>query len=148
MTVSMLRLLAVVTLTLTGCGGSSPEDALRQRVDDASAAVEERDTGYFRDLLSDSFVSARGLNREAAINRIRGLFLAYPRVAVIRGGQEIELQGDSAAQVRIRAGLVGNQGRPLAGFSADLYLFELEFVRESDGEWRLIGADYSSARGP
>ena len=148
MTVTTLRLLALVAVTLSGCGGSPPEDAVRQRLDGAIAAIEARDTSYFRDLLSESFVGARGLNRQDAINRIRGLFLAYPRIAAIRGVQTIELQGERAARVSIRAGLVGDQGRPLAGFSADLYLFELEFAQESDGEWRLIGADYSSARGP
>lgn len=144
----MFRLWVVVAATIAGCGGSPPEEAVRQRLDDAIEAVEARDTGYFRDLLSDSFVGARGIDREQAINRIRGLFLAYPRIKAIRGLEEVQLEGDRAARVSIRAGLVGDQGKPLAGFSADLYLFELEFAQESDGEWRVIGADYSSSLRP
>lgn len=142
----MLRLLALAALTLAGCVSSPPEQAVRQRLDDAIAAVEARDTSYFRDLLSDSFVGARGLGREDAINRIRGLFLAYPRIRAIRGLEEIRIEGERAARVSIQAGLLGDQGGPLAGFSADLYQFELEFAQESDGEWRVIGADYASAR--
>jgi hypothetical protein len=148
MTVSMLRLLAVTTVTLVGCGGSPPEEAVRQRLDDAITAVEARDTGYFRDLLSTSFVGARGIDREQAINRIRSLFLAYPRIKVVRGLQEVQLEGERAARASIQVGLVGDQGRPLAGFSADLYQFDLEFAQEADGEWRVIGADYSSALRP
>lgn len=140
----MLRLLALGALTLAGCGSSPPDEAVQQRIDGAFAAVEARDTGYFRDLLSADFVGARELNRDAAINRVRGLFLAYPRIGVVRGMEEIQLEGDSAARVRIQAGLVGDQNRPLAGLAADLYHFELEFALEPDGEWRVIGAEYSS----
>lgn len=139
-------LLVGVALLITGCSQSPPEEAIQARLDAAVAAVEERDTGYFRDLISAAFLDARGLGRDDAINRLRGLFLRYPRIRVIRGFDEIELRGEGAAQVVVTAGLSGDQGRPLAGFSADLYRFELEFAMEADGEWRIIGADYTSAR--
>jgi hypothetical protein len=139
-------LLMGAALLIAGCSQSPPEEAIQARLDGALAAVEARDTGYFRDLISDAFVDARGLGRDDAINRLRGLFLRYPRIRVIRGFDEIELRGEGAAQVVVTAGLSGDQGRPLAGLSADLYLFELEFTVEADGEWRVIGADYTSVR--
>jgi len=139
-------LLIGAAVLIAGCSQSPPEEAIQARLDSAVAAVEERDTGYFRDLISDAFVDARGLSRDDAINRLRGLFLRYPRIRVISGFEEIQLRGEGAAQVVVTAGLSGDQGKPLVGFSADLYRFELEFALEADDEWRVIGADYASAR--
>ncbi len=141
-------LLVGAALLIVGCSSSPPEEAVQARLDGAVAAVEQRDTGYFRDLISDAFIDARGLRRDDAINRLRGLFLRYPRIRVIRGFQEIQLAGPGAAQAVITAGLTGDQGQQLVGFSADLYRFELEFALEPDGEWRIIGADYASVRQP
>ena len=140
------RLSTVLVLALAGCGQSPPEEAIQARLDGAVAAVEQPDTGYFRDLISEAFVGDRGLGRDDAINRLRGLFLRYPRIRVVRGLQTIELRGDGAAQVTITAGLSGDQGKPLAGFSADLYRFEVEMALEPDGEWRVIGARYGPVR--
>ena len=143
----MLRLLVALAVGLFGCTQPDPEKEIEARLSAAAEAAEQRDTGFFRNLVSAAYADAHGNRRREVINRVRGVFLRYPRIHVASRIETIALQGDRSAEVVVLAGLSGDGGSVLAGLSADLYRFELEMVREDDGEWRLIAADWSSVRG-
>ena len=136
----------VLATLLVACSQSDPETEIRARLDEAVAAAEQRDTGFFRDLISQDYRDSRGGRRDDVINRVRGGFLRYPRIRVASQIQDVELQGTEKAQVVVVAGLTGDQGNLLAGLSADLYRFELDMVRDDDGRWRIIAGDWSSVR--
>ena len=51
---------------------------------------------------------------------------------------ELEVFGDSAAELELQVGMAGSNDNAL-GFSADAYRFEMELVRDGD-EWLLIAA--------
>ena len=65
----------LVAIWLTACAAQDPDEELRSFVEDATVAVEERDTGFFRGVVAESFIDAQGNDREQVINMIRAFFL-------------------------------------------------------------------------
>ncbi|NNC63791.1 MAG: hypothetical protein HKN84_03315 [Gammaproteobacteria bacterium] len=116
---------------------------IEQLIEETETAAESRDTGHFRGLIADSYVDARGNDRERLINLIRGYFLAHQSIDVLSRIESVELSGDDAAEVVLLAGVLAR--RPgeglLEGFDGRLYRLELELV-ENDGDWQIIGADW------
>ncbi len=159
------RLAATLALlTLAACGTTDPTGAIRARLADAQRAAEARNTGFFRDLLASSYRDNRGNDRAAAIQLVRGFFLANQKIEIVSRVDEVELEGADrqggecraaqercladAARAVVHAGLVGQRAgaAALGGLHGDLYRFELELVNES-GEWRIIGAKWQRAIG-
>jgi hypothetical protein len=139
---------ALVLLAVAACGTADPTAAIRDRLAAAEKAAEARDTGFFRDLLADSYRDDRGNDRAATIQLLRGFFLANQKVEIVSRIDEIKLEGVDAARAVVHAGLVGQRtgAAALGGLHGDLYRFELELVNES-GDWRIIGARWQRAIG-
>ncbi len=137
------RASAVIAAFCCGCAADDPATVIEQLIEDTEIAAESRDTGHFRGLIADSYVDARGNDREHLVNLIRGYFLAHPSIDVFTRIESVELSGDDAAEVVLLAGVLAR--RPgeglLEGFDGRLYRLELELV-ENDGDWQIIGADW------
>lgn len=116
---------------------------IEQLIQETEIAAESRDTGHFRGLIADSYVDARGNDREQLINLIRGYFLTHQSIDVLSRTESVDMRGDDAAEIVVLAGVLAR--RPgeglLEGFDGRLYRFELELV-ENDGDWQIIGADW------
>lgn len=127
---------------LAGCSAPSPpEEAVRAWLEAAEAAVEERDRGRLVGMIAGHYVDARGNDRVAVEQRLRLYFLRNRNILIASNIEELEIVGGTAAHVVLTAGLAGTDANPF-GLRADAYRFELELVEE-DGEWLLIGADWS-----
>lgn len=137
------RALAVIAVLTCGCSAEDPATVIEQLIEETETAAESRDTGHFRRLIADSYVDARGYDRERLIDLIRGYFFTHQSIDVLSRIESVELRGDDAAEVVLLAGILGR--RPgagmLAGFDGRLYRLELELV-ESDGDWQVIGASW------
>lgn len=137
------RVLAAFAVCVCGCSAEDPATVIEQLVEDAEIAAESRDTGHFRGLVADSYVDARGNDRERLIDLIRGYFFTHPSIDVFTRIESVELSGEDAADVVVLAGVLGR--RPgeglLEGFDGRLYRLELELV-ENGGDWQVIGADW------
>jgi hypothetical protein len=143
------RLAATLGLiAVTACGTADPTAAIRARLADAERAAEARDTGFFRDLLGAGYRDNHGNDRAAAIQLVRGFFLANQKVEIVSRVDEVTLEGADAARAVVQAGLVGQSSgnATLSGLHGDLYRFELELVNEK-GDWRIIGARWQRAIG-
>jgi hypothetical protein len=141
-----LAVLASATLGagVQGCAARDPDGELRALVEAAESAAEARDTGFFRELLSTSYVDARGQSRDDVVNLIRGFFLVNGTVEVVNRIDEIVLAGDDAATVALQAAVVGRApGGSLLEVDADIHRIDVELVREDDG-WRVIGLVWNS----
>jgi hypothetical protein len=138
------RNLLTVLLMLSGCAADDPEATLRTLIDSAEAAAESRDTGFFRDLIADSFVDDRGIGRDELIDRIRAYFLINQTIDVVTRVTDVEMHGEDAADLVVLAGVLGrgSGGAGLGNFDGEVYRLNLELV-ESDGDWRVIGARWS-----
>jgi len=139
----------VLLVGATGCSESDPERQIRERIAAAVAAAEARDTGFFRDLIAESFVDQRGNDRQSMLNLVRAQFFLNQRIDVISRVQTISLEGDDAARTVLAAGLVGSPGSriQLGETSGDLYRIELEWIKDG-ADWRVIGAEWSGLGGP
>lgn len=147
MTVLRILLAASVGL-LAACGASDPDAEVRALLTSAEQAAEARDTGFFRAVIATAYRDAAGRDRDQVVNLIRGSFVANQKIEVVSRIDSIELEGADAARVVLHAGLVGQRAgaRMLGGLDADLYRFELELVNDG-GEWQIIGARVTPARG-
>ena len=140
----MLRRWPMIYCALAGlaaCDVDDPTGELQQLIDSAEVAAEERQTGHFRQLLSDHYTDTQGNDRDRMIDIIRGYFLMHASLEVITRVESIELSGVDAAEVTLLAGVIGQRagGSLLGGLDGRLYDLELELVQESGG-WQIIGA--------
>jgi hypothetical protein len=134
------RYLGSLVLTLAACSAPDPQTALERLLEEAERAAEARDTGYFRDVVSEDYRDAGGNDKDRLIAMIRGYFLAHQSVEVLLRLQALELRGDDAAEAVLTAGILSRSGGgPIGGFEGRLHRLELELV-EVDGDWQLIGA--------
>lgn len=137
------RLLApALCVAAAGCGSpaSDPETELRALVAAAEAAAEARDTGFFRDLVSEDYADAAGRSRDDLVDRIRGYFFLNTSIEVLTRIERVELHGDDAADLVVQAALVSGRRRgAIPGLDADYRRIELELVRD-DSSWRVIAA--------
>lgn len=143
-------LLALALLTLCGCGRApeTPEDQLRQLIQEAEAAVESRHLSDLTVLIDPAYTDAEGRNFYQLRGMIAGYFFRHPSIFVISRVDRIELTGDAAAKVLLYAGLAGSAQEaagPLSGWRANLLRFELDFRRNAAGDWRLHSADWRPA---
>jgi hypothetical protein len=133
---------ATLAATLAGCTTRDPEGELSGLIDAAESAAEARDTGFFRELLSTSYVDTHGRRREDVIDLIRGFFLVHGTLEVVTRIDEIALDGEDAAAMVLQTAVVGRpQGQSALEIDADFVRLELELVREEDA-WRVIGAEW------
>jgi hypothetical protein len=141
--------LAVSTIAvIAACATSDPETEIRELLAAAEQAAEERDAGFFADLLDDAYRDARGNDRDEALRSVRGYFIANQRIELVSRVDEVLIEGADAARAVVHVGMLGRRaGAALVeGLDADLYRFELELVKGAS-EWRIIGARFERALG-
>ncbi len=135
--------LLLTTIVLAACAPPvGPEEAVRQWIDTAQAAVEERDRGKLIDMISDSYVDARGNRRDDIDKILRVYFLRSQKIVLASKIDQLDLVDDTAASVLLTVGMAGSD-TGLFGFSADAYRFELELAKRVDS-WQLIGARWGA----
>lgn len=134
---------ALLAAALGGCAASDPDAELRELIAAAERAAEQRDHGFFRDLLGEAYRDSRGNDREALLRMLRGYFLTHSSVEIVSRIEALELQGSDAAKVVVQAGVVGRRaGESLVGgLDGELHRLELELVG-GRGEWQVIGASW------
>lgn len=136
----MNRALAFVLLLLVACGGpeSAPEEQVREWLAAAQETAEAKERRALIDMISSSYADSRGNERDDIDNMLRVYFLRQHSVTLVTKIDDIQVFGDSAAEVNMTVGMAGTNDGVL-GFSADAYQFELELERDGD-DWQLIAA--------
>jgi hypothetical protein len=133
-------LVVMIYAGLAGCGeaATSPEDAVRDWVASGVALAEDKDRRALLDMISPAYTDARGNKRDDISNLFRVYFLRQHKVALLTRIEELQIYGDSAAQVTLAIGMAGTNDGTF-GFSADAYRFALELEHDG-GDWQLIAA--------
>ena len=127
---------------LAGCGANpAPEDALREWVRDAAAAVENEDRGALLEMIAAGYADARGNERADIDQALRGYFLRSSSIGVVTSISDVAIMGDTAATVSLTAAITGTNDR-LFGLSAEGYGFELELEHDG-GAWKLVSARWA-----
>lgn len=131
--------LLVIGLALAGCSTDTPEQRLRESIDELQAAFDSRDAGTIEERLATDFIGPGGLDRDGAGRLARLSFLRYREVGVRLGPLEVRMQG-AHARVGFTAALTGGSGGLLPE-SARLYRVDTGW-RLEDGDWRLTSATW------
>lgn len=140
-----MKNLAILTaaVLVMACGSpAAPDEAVRQWIADAEAAVEERDRGSLIDMIADGYIDARGNRRDDIDRLLRLYFLRSQETVLASKIDQLSMHDDSAATVMLTVGVAGTDAT-LFGFSADAYRFELE-LELSGSAWKLIGARWGA----
>lgn len=143
-----LRLLWVL-LVLSGCAASEsdPERALRDLIERAETAAEQRDAAALKGLIDERYQDGRGWSRRQVAAVIHSVLLRRRQVNLFTVIREIEIIEPTQARALV---LVAMAGRPvarreqLADLRAELWRFEVWF-KVRDDEWRVVRADWQPA---
>lgn len=111
---------------------------MRDWVAQGELLAEEKDRRALMDMIAASYTDARGNERDDIENLFRVYFLRQNNVSLLISIDDIEVYGDSAAQLTMTVGMAATNEGTL-GFSADAYNFEMELERRDD-EWLLYSA--------
>ena len=132
----------VLGCALGGCSSPSagPEAEITAWLDRGIAAAEAKDRGTLVDMISPAYADTRGYDRSRVGDILRAYFLRMNTIELVTTVNEIEVMGDTAAEVRLTVGMAGTKDS-LLGFSADAYRFSLE-LEKTLGDWRLISATW------
>ena len=140
-----------VLLLMTACSGpaDAPETEIRQFIARAQAAIEERNMGDLRTLIADDYSDSEGRDRKAIEQLMRLYILRSQSVHLFVRIRDIVLTGPDHATVSIAVAMAGkpmNSADQLIGFNADLYRFDLELIRQANGDWPVLRASWDRAK--
>lgn len=128
-------------LAASGCRHETPEQQLRDTVDDLQAAIAGRDAGAIRGMLAEDFIGNDGLDRDGA-RRLAALYFVRTRdIGVTLGPLDVSLQGGSHARVDCTAALTGGSGGWLPE-SGRIYSVRSGW-RLEQGQWRLTSLEWT-----
>lgn len=139
----MLRcwlLAGVVVMLLSACGKplTGPEEQLRDWLSRGVTAAENGERRVLVGMISPAYADARGNDRDRIENIFRVYFMRMNTIELLTAIEEINVIGDSAAEMLLTVGMAGTHDGVL-GFSADAYRFSLELENDGD-DWALISA--------
>lgn len=144
-----------VALVVLGVGCKrkqvSPEDQVRRTLAQLKAAVEQKDLGAARALLSESYRDAEQNDRGAAMALLQMQFMRRPSIHLFTRESALEVPTPGRAQVTLyvaMASLPIGAAADLAQINADIYRFDITVVLDGDAPhgWRIAGARWSPAR--
>jgi hypothetical protein len=148
-----LALVAIVYFVARG-GEEDPETRIRRTIGRTAKAAEEQDLGGVMEAISESFKSGGADRRDIPRFIFAQLRQAqWRRVAIVN--IDVELKDEKSAHARVKSILArGDVGegeldrgaleKLAQAVRTDAFVFELDFVREDDDEWRVIKAEYKS----
>jgi hypothetical protein len=148
----MRRALFVVTLVMgfwpaCRCSRQSPEERVRQTVDQVVKAAHERDVKRMIAAISEQYADAESNKKEQIAAVVRVQFLLHPNLYLVVKLSSVECPEATRAQVVLFAAMASvpaGSVPDLRKLSADVYRFDLTMVDE-EGEFRVVRAAWSPA---
>lgn len=138
-------LVLALAACLASCGDAeSPEQQIRQVIQQMEKAAEARDVGDLVQHLSSEYRDKNGLDSQAAARYARGYFIANQSIHLLTRIEEIEFPFQDEARARVLIGMVGTDADAAGNWdlAADLVEFNIA-LRQEDGEWKVSFAEWS-----
>lgn len=138
----------LISFLLAGCSsGDTPEQQVGKFIDAGEEAVESRDIGDVRALISEKYEDERGRTRQDIVAYTARYLYANKNIHLLTRIGEMTFPSEDRALVQLFVAMTGQNVSDLdalLNMQADLYRFDLELIRE-DGEWKLRTADWRQA---
>ena len=136
-------LIVLILLLGLSCTPPSPEEQVRQLIERAEAAARDRDLGALGQMVSERYRDAAGNGKREALAMLRYQFLQHRSLHLLKRVRSVRHSepGIVEAVVLVAAADVEFRSvRELESISAELLRFELAFVEEEGGEWKVLEA--------
>jgi hypothetical protein len=136
----LLAVVLIVTTLLAACRSErdTPEAQVRAFIHSAATAVEQKQLGTLRDMVSERYADEQGLDKRGVENLLRLQFLRNERLHLYTRIQSVTLPQPGRAHAVVLVAMAGvpiTSEADLPALRADLHRFEIDFARE-DKTWR------------
>lgn len=136
-------LVAVLTIWLVGCGGGeTPEQLIRERINQMAEAVEERDIGDFAGGIAEDYRDLDGNSRDDVVRQMRQIFLITNSLSVTTFVESLEIVSNEFAVATVKV-LVADVDIRRFQIDGEGLTFEVEFVLDGD-DWLVSSANTST----
>ena len=138
----------LLAVSLAACSSDTPEEQIKQYVAAGEEAVENRDVGDLRDLISEGYQDNLGRTRRDLVAIAARYILISKNIHILTRIDELRFPAEDRAEFQLFAAMAGQNISDLdalLNMQADLYRFDLEVHRE-EGEWKLVRSDWRPAK--
>lgn len=148
--VRSIMVVVLLSVLLASCGGDvTPEEEVRSFVAAGEEAVETRDVGDLKNLISENYKDEHDRTRRDIVAVAARYLYANKNIHVLTRIDELTFPAPDNASLTIFAAMTGQNVSDLdalLNMQADLYRFDVELAREGK-EWKLVRANWRPARG-
>ena len=147
----LLHWLSVILalMLLTACGkGNSPEEQIRTFVKAGEKAVEARELGSVRKLISDQYLDQGQRTKRDIVALMARYLYVNKNIHLLTRIDQLDFPDLDRAQFHLYVAMTGQNVSDLdslLNMQADLYRFDIELVLE-EKEWKLYNADWRPAK--
>lgn len=138
----------VMSFSLSACSEKeTPEAQIRRAVSEAATAAEEKNPAALRAMLSDKYSDTEGRDKKTVEGILRVYFLRNQSLHLFTRTGAVTFPETHKAQAVVYVGMAAqpvSSAQELDRLRADLYRFEMTFIKEGD-EWRVAGAEWRPA---
>ena len=143
-----LVVLVVMLLVLQACSDNqmSPEDEIRQYIQNGMEAAESRDASNLSELVHPNYLDPKGYGRNQLEKLVKLYFFRHKNIHLFTKINEIDFLSPEEAQVTMHVAMAGtiiSDVSVLPDLRARIYKFELTLVK--DDSWLLQEASWSPA---
>jgi hypothetical protein len=143
----LIVLAIILVLTLPACGSDSPEEQIKRYVAAGEEAVENRDVGDLKALISEQYLDDRDRTRRDLVAIAARYILTSKNIHILTRIDGLRFPAEDQAEFDLYAAIAGQNISDLdalLNMQADLYRFSLVLNRE-EREWKLVRADWRPA---
>ena len=151
-TINMKALFATFLLfiifAMTACSDetTSPENEIKQYIENARVAAEKRNHSDLANLIDESYKDQRDWNRLDIKKMARAYFFKHKNINLLTKIDSIDFQNQNSAFVVLHVAMAGNviaDLNSLSSLRAKIYKFELQLVKND--VWLLQQAKWQAA---
>ncbi|MCW9014261.1 MAG: hypothetical protein OQL06_10790 [Gammaproteobacteria bacterium] len=144
----------MLLMLVAGCTEEpqTPENRIRQFIEQAILAAENRDVGALADLIAQQYIDDKNLNKDTLTKMARGYFFRHRNIHLLSRIDSISLtrQADATGRASLIV-YIAMAGQPLHSMQAittmraRLYRFDLILV-EQNNDWLLLSANWKPVK--
>ncbi|MCW8935686.1 MAG: hypothetical protein OQK98_13250 [Gammaproteobacteria bacterium] len=140
--------LLLTFLAITACSDekTSPENEIKQYIENGKIAAEKRSHSDLADLIDESYKDQRGWNRQDIEKVARAYFFTHKNIHLLTKIDSTDFQNKNSAFVVLHVAMAGNviaDLNSLSSLRARIYKFELQLVKND--VWLLQQAKWQVA---